>query len=156
MAEQHLQVGDVAPDFTLIDDQGKSVTLSQLHGQRIILYFYPKDDTPGCTAQACGFRDVYTDIEESHAIVFGISADNQESHVRFKTKYNLPFQLLMDENHAVADLYGVWGEKSMYGRTFEGMTRSHFVVDEKGILVDVQYKVSPTDSISKALAAITE
>ena len=115
-----------------------------------------KDDTPGCTAQACGFRDNYLDIQERNGIVLGISPDDAASHQKFKTKYNLPFTLLVDADHAVAAAYGVWDEKSMYGRTFWGNTRSHFVIDEAGKLADVQVKVSPADSVSRALASIGE
>jgi peroxiredoxin Q/BCP len=117
----------------------------------VILYFYPKDDTSGCTTQACGFRDQYPVIEEKNAVVLGVSPDSVKSHQKFKTKYNLPFTLLVDEDHAVAAAYGVWGEKSMYGKKYMGIIRSHFVIDEQGKIVDVQYKVSPADSIKKAV-----
>lgn len=144
-------IGDQAPDFTALTDQGEALKLSDLHGKRVILYFYPKDDTSGCTTQACGFRDQYPVIEEKNAVVLGVSPDSVKSHQKFKTKYNLPFTLLVDEDHAVAAAYGVWGEKSMYGKKYMGIIRSHFVIDEQGKIVDVQYKVSPADSTKKAI-----
>lgn len=147
-------VGSMAPDFALTADDGTSVRLSDLRGQRVVLYFYPKDDTPGCTTQACGFRDHYVEISEKNAVVFGISPDGVKSHVKFRTKFNLPFRLLADEEHQVAELYGVWGEKSMYGKTYFGIIRSHFVVDEAGKIADVQFRVNPDDSVQNALATL--
>ena len=149
-----LHIGDAAPDFALTSDQGTTVRLSDLRGKRVVLYFYPKDDTSGCTTQACGFRDAYPQIEEKNAVVLGISPDDAKSHQKFKTKYDLPFLLLVDGDHAVADAYGVWGEKSMYGRKYMGILRSHFVIDENGRLADVQVKVSPQDSVKLALEKI--
>ncbi|MFZ2489463.1 MAG: thioredoxin-dependent thiol peroxidase [Anaerolineae bacterium] len=149
-----LQVGDLAPDFTLRSDTGALVTLSALRGQRVVIYFYPKDDTPGCTTQACGFRDAYPVIEERNAVVLGISPDSAKSHQKFKTKFNLPFTLLVDDDHAVAEAYGVWSQKSMFGKKYMGIERSSFVVDETGHLVDVQIKISPSDSVEKSLAAL--
>lgn len=147
-------VGDMAPDFELPADDGTTVRLSDLRGQRVILYFYPKDDTPGCTTQACGFRDNYVEITEKKGVVLGISPDGVASHVKFKTKFNLPFRLLADEDHKVAELYGVWREKTNYGKTYMGIVRSHFVVDEEGKLADVQYSVSPEVSVENALASL--
>jgi peroxiredoxin Q/BCP len=147
--------GDLAPDFELSSDSGQRVRLSDLRGKRIVLYFYPKDDTSGCTAQACGFRDAYPIVEEQNAVVLGISPDGVKSHQRFKARYGLPFTLLVDEDHAVADAYGAWGEKSMYGRKYFGVIRSHFVIDEQGRIVDAQRKVSPGDSVSRALASLS-
>ena len=149
-----LQAGDVAPDFTLQSDAGDTVSLSDFRGKRVVVYFYPADDTPGCTTQACGFRDAYPQIEEQNAVVLGISPDGVESHRKFKSKYDLPFILLADEDHAVAEKYGVWGEKSMFGKTFMGLIRSHFVVDEQGRIVDAHVKISPDDSVTAALAAL--
>ena len=151
---KELQVGQAAPDFELPSDGGSKVKLSDFRGKRVILYFYPKDDTPGCTTQACGFRDAYPQIEEKNAVVIGISPDGEKSHQKFKTKYNLPFILLADEDHAVAEAYGVWGEKTMYGKKHMGILRSHFVIDEKGKLVDAQVKVSPADSVERAMNVI--
>jgi peroxiredoxin Q/BCP len=147
-------VGDLAPDFELPDDQGRTVRLSDLRGQRVVLYFYPKDDTSGCTRQACGFRDAAPEIEEQNAVVLGVSPDGQASHQKFRTKYNLPFRLLTDADHAVADRYGAWGEKSLYGVKYQGILRSHFVIDEAGRIVDAQRKVSPKDSVARALESL--
>lgn len=149
-----LKVGDIAPDFELPDDSGNKVRLSDLRGKKVILYFYPKDMTSGCTAQACGFRDEYPVIEAKNAIVLGVSPDGADSHRKFKTKHNLPFTLLVDQDHTVAETYGVWGEKSAYGRTQMGIIRSHFVIDEQGRLSDVQIQVSPEQSVEKAVAAL--
>lgn len=150
MAPASLQVGDMAPDFELPGDSGAPVKLSDFRGQRVILYFYPKDDTSGCTSQACGFRDAYPELTEHNAVVIGISPDGVPSHQKFKSKYDLPFLLLADEQHSVAEAYGVWGEKKMYGKSYMGVIRSHFVIDEAGKLLDVQIKVSPADSVSRA------
>ena len=128
--------------------------MTSFRGQRVVVYFYPKDDTPGCTTQACGFRDNYVDIQEKNAIVLGVSPDGPASHRKFKTKFDLPFTLVADEDHAIAEAYGAWGEKSMYGNKYMGIIRSHFVVDEAGKLVDVQIKVSPKDSVSGALKVL--
>jgi peroxiredoxin Q/BCP len=149
-----LQVGDPAPDFELKSDTGDTVRLSDFRGRRVVLYFYPKDDTTGCTAQACGFRDAYPQIEERNAVVLGVSPDSASSHRKFKTKYDLPFTLLVDPDHKVAEAYGAWGTKSMYGKDYEGIIRSHFIIDEQGNLADVQVKVSAGDSVARALEAI--
>ncbi len=154
MPEHFPMVGDAAPDFSLVDESGATVTLSHLRGKRVILYFYPKDDTTGCTAQACGFRDNYPLIQERRAIVLGISPDGQSSHQKFKAKYDLPFTLLVDDQHAIADAYGVWVQKSMYGRSYWGIARSHFVIDEHGIIVEAIRKVTPDTSVKKAVAAL--
>ena len=154
MATNKLHVGDPAPDFELPSDGGQTVKLSDFRGKRVVLYFYPKDDTPGCTTQACGFRDAYPQIEEQNAVVLGISPDGVKSHQKFKTKYNLPFMLLADEDHAVAEAYGVWGKKTMAGREYMGIIRSHFVVDANGKLADAQVEVSPSDSVQRAMQFI--
>jgi thioredoxin-dependent peroxiredoxin len=127
-----IQEGDQAPDFTLPADDGSTVTLSSFRGKKVIVYFYPKDDTSGCTAQACEFRDILPRIDEAGAVVLGISPDPVKSHVKFRDKYDLNFPLLADEDHAVAEAYGVWVEKSMYGRTYFGIERSTFLIDEEG------------------------
>lgn len=154
MSPNPLNVGDLAPDFELTTDSGASVKLSDFRGRRVVLYFYPKDDTSGCTTQACGFRDAYPVIEEQNAVVLGVSPDGVKSHQKFKTKYDLPFTLLVDEDHAVAEAYGAWGEKSMYGKKYMGVIRSHFVIDKQGRIADAQVKVSPTDSVARALATL--
>jgi len=147
-------VGSMAPDFELPADNGETVHLSDLRGKRVVLYFYPKDMTSGCTTQACGFRDNYPEITERNALVLGISPDGVNSHVEFKTKYDLPFRLLADEDHQVAELYGAWGEKSNYGKKYMGIIRSHFVIDEDGRIIEAQHKVSPEDSVQNALATL--
>jgi peroxiredoxin Q/BCP len=149
-----LQPGDMAPDFELTSDTGQPVKLSDYRGQKVILYFYPKDDTPGCTTQACGFRDQYPLIEEKNGVVLGVSTDAQKSHQKFRTKYDLPFTLLVDEEHEVADRYGVWAEKSMYGKTYFGIARSHFVIGEDGRIIEAAVKVKPEDSVQQAVAAL--
>jgi thioredoxin-dependent peroxiredoxin len=146
-------IGDPAPDFSLPADNGETVRLSDFRGRRVILYFYPKDDTSGCTAQACGFRDAYGDIEAHGAVVLGVSPDGVASHQRFKAKHGLPFPLLVDEDHRVAEAYGAWGTKSMYGRSYEGVLRSHVVIGPDGHIEDLRIKVSPADSVRLAVAA---
>jgi thioredoxin-dependent peroxiredoxin len=148
------EVGKIAPDFTLPDHDGKPVKLSSLRGQKVILYFYPKDDTPGCTAQACGFRDQFADIQEKNGLVLGVSPDDAQSHQRFRTKYNLPFILLSDPDHKVAEKYGAWGEKSFMGKKYDGIIRSHFVIDEAGKIVDAQVKVNAKESPDLALETL--
>ncbi len=150
-----LQVGDVAPDFSAVTDEGKTVKLSDYRGKRVVVYFYPKDDTPGCTIQACSFRDNYVEIEERNAVVLGISPDDQASHQNFKTKYNLPFTLLVDEDHAIAEAYGAWGEKTRDGNTTMGIIRSQVVVDENGKVAATHYNVDANVSMSEALDALT-
>jgi peroxiredoxin Q/BCP len=149
MAE--LRVGDQAPDFTTTDDRGKTVRLSDLRGKRVVLYFYPKDDTRGCTIQACGFRDQYPTITEKNAIVLGVSPDDETSHQAFKAKFDLPFPLLVDSDHKISEAYSTWRERERDGVKSMGMARSHFVVDEQGKIADVQYNVAPEESPSKAL-----
>jgi thioredoxin-dependent peroxiredoxin len=152
MAE--LKVGDVAPDFETMTDKGEKIKLSSYKGKRVILYFYPKDDTPGCTTQACGFRDNYPVITERNAVVLGVSPDGVDSHQKFKSKFDLPFTLLVDEDHKICELYGVWGEKSMMGKKYMGVIRSHYVIDEQGKIADAHVQVKPEDSVSFALKAI--
>ena len=143
-----------APDFTLMSDSGEPVTLSSLRGKAVILYFYPKDDTPGCTAQACGIRDAWGEFERSGAVVLGVSPDSEASHVKFKEKYELPFTLLADPDHATAEAYGVWVEKSRYGKTYMGVERSTFVVDADGKVAKVMRKVKPDTHADDVLAAL--
>jgi peroxiredoxin Q/BCP len=146
-----LKIGDMAPDFETVDDKGQKVKLSDFRGRRVVLYFYPKDDTPGCTTQACGFRDNYDAVREKGAVVLGVSPDSLESHQKFRDKLGLPFPLLVDEDKTIANLYGVWGEREFAGRKYMGVQRSHFVIDEQGKLIDVQYGVRPNDSASLAI-----
>jgi len=156
MADIELKAGDPAPDFTTVTDTGATVKLSDFRGKRVVLYFYPKDDTPGCTTQSCGFRDAYPVIEEKNAVVLGVSPDGVTSHQNFKTKFDLPFTLLVDEDHAISEAYGVWSEKSNYGKKYMGVERSHFIIDEQGNIADAQVKVSPTESVERALAALSQ
>lgn len=150
-----LTIGAPAPTFTLLDDAGNTVDLAALRGQTVVLYFYPKDDTPGCTTQACGFRDRYAEVTDANALVYGISPDSVASHAKFKKKFSLPFPLLADTDHTVCEAYGVWNEKSMYGKKYMGVTRSHVVIGPDGTLVDVQIKVSPEESVKRAIASAT-
>jgi len=138
-----LNVGEKAPGFELISDDGSSVRLEQFAGSRVLLYFYPKADTPGCTKQACALRDIHPDVEEKEVVVIGISPDPPEKLARFRAKYDLPFVLLSDPDHAVAEAYGAWGEKKLYGRSFTGILRSHVAIDRDGTIVDYELKVKP-------------
>jgi len=146
--------GDEAPDFTLTGDSGEEVTLSSLRGRPVVLYFYPKDDTPGCTAQACGIRDRYEELELAGAVVLGVSPDSVRQHVRFKEKYGLPFALLADPEHEVAERYGVWGEKRYRGRTYLGVNRTTFVIGRDGTVTKVMPKVKPESHADDVLAAL--
>jgi thioredoxin-dependent peroxiredoxin len=146
--------GKPAPDFTLTSDSGEPVTLSSFRGRPVILYFYPKDDTPGCTTQACGIRDAYGEFEAAGAVVLGVSPDDERSHVKFKEKFGLPFTLLADPDHAVADTYGVWGEKKYMGKTFLGVKRSTFVIGADGNVTKVMHDVKPASHADDVLAAL--
>ncbi len=136
-----VEEGKPAPDFTLSDQQGKKVTLSKLKGSPVVLYFYPKDDTPGCTTEACSFRDAFADYKKAGAVILGVSPDGTESHAKFAKKFELPFSLLADDDKRVCEAYGVWKEKSMYGKKYMGVERTTFVIDKKGILQKVFPKV---------------
>jgi peroxiredoxin Q/BCP len=148
--------GDAAPDFTLPDQDGNEVMLSELRGQPVVLYFYPKADTPGCTTQACGIRDHRRDYEQAGAKVLGVSPDTVAAVRKFAEKYTLDFELLADEDHAVAELYGVWGEKKMYGKTYMGVQRATFVIDPEGKVAKVFPKVSPKTHDEVVLEALRE
>jgi thioredoxin-dependent peroxiredoxin len=149
-----IEEGKPAPDFELATDTGERVKLSDYRGQPVVLYFYPKDDTPGCTTQACGFRDSYTDFEKRGAVILGVSPDDEASHVKFKQKYSLPFTLLADPEHEVADQYGVWGEKKYAGKTYFGVFRSTFVIDAEGNVAKVMHNVKPDGHPDQVLAAL--
>ena len=138
-----LEVGSLAPDFSLPDENGEIHKLSDYRGQKVILYFYPKDNTAGCTRQACGFKDRYPLIQEKGAVVLGISKDSARAHKNFKTKYDLPFTLLSDPEYQVIEMYDVWKEKKNYGRVYMGIVRSTYLIDEKGIIVKALEKVKP-------------
>jgi peroxiredoxin Q/BCP len=149
-----VEEGKAAPDFELETDTGEKVKLSDLRGKQVVLYFYPKDDTPGCTTQACGIRDTYGDFERAGAVVLGISPDDAESHEQFKQKYALPFTLLADDGHKVAEEYGVWGERKNYGKTYMGIERSTFVIDENGDVKRVMRRVKPDTHADNVLAVL--
>lgn len=151
-----LKQGDMAADFLLNDSGGKPVTLSQFRGKKVVLYFYPKDNTPGCTKEACSFRDVYDLILAEGAVVLGISKDNEETHQRFRERNGLPFYLLSDPDHKAADAYGVWGEKKLYGKAYMGMQRSTFIIDEQGRIIKVFPKVKPENHGQEVLDALQE
>jgi thioredoxin-dependent peroxiredoxin len=146
--------GDPAPEFTLESDTGEQVSLADLRGKPVVLYFYPKDDTPGCTTQACGIRDQYAEFEEAGAVVLGVSPDGAASHVKFRKKYELPFSLLADPDHEVAERYGVWGEKKYMGRTYLGVNRSTFVIGPDGTVTKVMHDVKPATHADDVLAAL--
>ena len=151
-----VQEGKPAPEFELTSDSGESVKLSDLRGKPVVLYFYPKDDTPGCTAQACGIRDAWGDFERAGAIVLGVSPDDEQSHVKFKSKYDLPFTLLADPEPKTADEYGVWGEKSYAGKKYMGVFRSTFVIDEEGNVVKEMRDVKPDTHADDVLAVLAK
>ncbi|MHB1296704.1 MAG: thioredoxin-dependent thiol peroxidase [Anaerolineae bacterium] len=146
-----IERNEVAPDFRLTSDQGQEVTLSSFRGKKVVLYFYPKDDTPGCTTEACSFRDVNDDFLDKGAVVIGISPDTVESHQRFRQKHNLPFYLLSDPDHQVAATYGAWGEKHSFGKTYEGILRTTFVIDENGKVIAVFQNVKPEGHAAEVL-----
>jgi peroxiredoxin Q/BCP len=151
------QAGTAAPDFTLPSDTDEQLKLSSLKGKPVVLFFYPKDDTTGCTKEACSFRDALPRFDEMNATILGISPDSTKSHRKFKEKYDLPYPLLADEDHAVAEKYGVWGEKSMYGRKYLGIMRTTFVIDAKGKIAKVFEKVKPEEhatEVAEAVAAL--
>ena len=150
----NVEEGTPAPGFSLTSDNGETVTLSSFRGTPVVLYFYPKDDTPGCTTQACGIRDAWGEFEQRGAAVLGVSPDGEASHVRFKQKHDLPFTLLADPDHATAEAYGVWVEKSMYGKTYMGVERSTFVIDADGNVTKVLRKVKPATHADDVLAAL--
>jgi thioredoxin-dependent peroxiredoxin len=149
-----IEEGKPAPDFELKTDTGDSVKLSDFRGKQVVLYFYPKDDTPGCTTQACGIRDVYGEFQKEGAVVLGVSPDDEKSHVKFKEKYELPFTLLADTDHAVSEEYGVWGEKKYMGRTYMGVERSTFVIDADGNVKRVMHKVKPDTHADEVLETL--
>jgi peroxiredoxin Q/BCP len=149
-----VEEGQEAPDFELTSDAGDSVRLSQFRGKPVVLYFYPRDDTPGCTAQACGIRDNYDAFEQRGAVVLGVSPDEESSHVKFKEKYGLPFTLLADPQHEVSEQYGVWGEKTFGGKKYMGVERSTFVIDPEGRIAKVMRRVKPDTHVERVLAEL--
>jgi peroxiredoxin Q/BCP len=146
-----VEEGKPAPDFELQSDSGETVRLSDLRGRQVVLYFYPKDDTPGCTAQACAIRDAWGEFEDAGAVVLGVSPDGEASHVKFKEKYDLPFALLADPEHTVSEQYGVWNEKKYMGRTYMGVSRSTFVIAGDGNVKRVMHNVKPDTHADQVL-----
>jgi len=149
-----IEEGKPAPDFELKSDSGETVSLAGLRGKPVVLYFYPKDDTPGCTTQACGIRDAYGEFERAGAVVLGVSPDDERSHAKFRTKYELPFALLADTEHAVAERYGVWGERKYMGKKYMGVSRSTFVIDADGNVKKVMHDVKPATHADEVLEAL--
>ena len=149
-----VEEGKPAPDFELVADDGRRIRLSALRGRPVVVYFYPKDDTPGCTTQACGIRDAWDEFSERGAEVLGISPDTETSHVKFKEKHGLPFTLLADPDHSTAEAYGVWGEKSFAGRTYMGVERSTFVIDADGNIAKAMRRVKPDTHAEQVLEAL--
>ena len=151
-----IEEGKPAPNFELSSDSGETVSLADLRGKPVVLYFYPKDDTPGCTTQACAIRDSFAEFERAGAVVLGVSPDDERSHVKFKRKYELPFTLLSDTDHSVAEEYGAWGEKSFAGKKYTGVTRSTFVIDAEGNVKKVMHDVKPATHADEVLAALAD
>ena len=151
-----MKVGQKAPEFSVVDDSGKTVKLSDLKGKKVVLYFYPKDDTPGCTKEACNFRDGIAAIKKQGAVVLGVSADSAESHQKFKKKFDLNFQLLADTDKKLIEGYDVWKEKSMYGRKYMGIERTTYIIDSDGKISHIFPKVKVTEHYDDVLAALKE
>jgi len=149
-----LKEGLQAPDFTGTDQEGNTVTLSQFKGQKVVLYFYPKDDTPGCTTEACDFRDNYQGLKAKGIVVLGVSVDDEKSHQKFATKHSLPFTLIADTDKKIVEAYGVWGEKNMYGKKYMGTNRTTFLIDENGIISHIIKKVDTKNSTAQILELI--
>lgn len=146
-----LEIGTMAPDFTLTDKDGKAVSLSDFRGKKVVLYFYPKDNTPGCTRQACAFAGAYGAFQDRNAVVIGVSRDSAASHLKFAEKYALPFVLLSDPDHAVIEAYGAWQEKKNYGKVSMGVVRSTYLIDETGVIEKVMPKVKPDTNAGELL-----
>jgi peroxiredoxin Q/BCP len=149
-----LEEGVMAPDFTLVDESGAKHSLSDYRGKSVVLYFYPKDDTPGCTTEACSFRDGYGAYHRAGVVILGVSPDTSKKHTKFKEKYSLPFTLLADEEHKVCDLYGVWGRKKFMGREYDGVFRTTFLIDPQGTILKVFEKVKPEGHSDQVLEAL--
>lgn len=147
----HLQEGDAAPDFSAINEAGQTIRLADYSGKKLVLYFYPKDDTPGCTAESCSLRDGYGQFQAKGYEILGVSPDSAKKHVKFREKYNLPFSLLADEDHRVAEAYGVWGPKKFMGRSYDGIHRTTFVIDEAGKIERIISKVDTDNHTAQLL-----
>jgi len=149
-----LEVGNKAPDFISTDESGNKVSLKDFKGKKVVLYFYPKDDTTSCTAEACDFRDNFARVKKLGAVVLGVSPDSEKSHAKFKTKYELPFTLLADTEKEIVNTYGLWQEKSMYGRKYMGVVRTTFIIDEKGKITHIFEKVKVKGHVDEVLTAL--
>jgi len=147
-----LSTGSLAPIFTLFDENGKEISLEQFHGKPVILYFYPKDDTPGCTTEACNFRDDYSAYQDAGVVILGVSPDSPASHLKFKKKYDLPFSLLSDPDHKICDLYGVWGPKTYMGKSYEGVLRTTYLIGQDSKILQVFENVKPADHSKQILS----
>lgn len=151
-----LQIGDTAPDFELLNDENHPLKLSDLRGRRVVLFFFPKADTPGCTKQACGFRDRFPRIEATNATVIGLSPDKPAALAKWRAKEKLPYSLVSDPVHQVAEAYGAWGEKSMYGKKYMGIRRGHAIISPEGVIEDIRLNISPDESVTKAVEFLGE
>ena len=151
-----LKEGTTAPAFKTTDENGETVSLKDLRGQKVVLYFYPKDDTPGCTKEACSFRDAFSEYKKAGIKVLGVSPDSEAKHKKFVAKYNLPFTLLADTDRSIAEAYGVWGEKKFMGRTYMGVHRTTFLIDEKGKIKKIFEKVKPEDHAREVLEVFAD
>jgi len=149
-----LKDNTIAPDFTLLDETGKPRRLSDYRGRTVLLYFYPKDDTPGCTTEACSFRDNYKAYQDASVTILGVSPDSPKSHAKFKEKYHLPFTLLADEGHKICEQYGVWGKKKLMGREYDGVFRTSFLIDPKGMITKVFEDVKPAEHSAEVLSFV--
>ncbi|MDI3527988.1 MAG: thioredoxin-dependent peroxiredoxin [Tenuifilum sp.] len=156
MKTTHLKPGDSAPDFVGVDQDGKTISLADFKGKKLILYFYPKDNTSGCTAEACSLRDGYEELKGLGLEVVGVSPDSEKSHKNFIVKHNLPFKLIADVNHEIAEKYGAWGEKKMYGRTYFGILRTTFIINEEGVITHVFTKVKTKEHVEQILSEINK
>ncbi len=149
-----LSIGDTAPDFKSVDENGKPISLKQFRGKKVVLYFYPKDNTTGCTAEACDFSDNFARVKKTGAVVLGVSPDSVKSHAGFKEKYELPFTLVSDESKEIVNEYGVWQQKSMYGRKYMGVVRTTFIIDEKGKIAHIFEKVKVNGHVDEVLGQL--
>ena len=151
---EELKIGDKAPTIVAIDEKGHAISLAKYQGKAVVLYFYPKDDTPGCTANACDFRDNYQNLLAKDIAIIGVSVDDEKSHQKFKSKHNLPFPLVADIDHKVVNDYGVWGEKNMYGKKYMGVSRTTFVINKEGIISHIIKKVDTKNATQQVLELV--
>jgi thioredoxin-dependent peroxiredoxin len=150
---KHIKIGDIAPAFSCKDQNGNAIKLEDYKGKKVVLYFYPKDNTPGCTAQACNLRDNYSELGKNDIVILGASADDEKMHQKFITKFDLPFPLLSDVDHTLLNSYGVWGEKKFMGKTYDGIHRTTFILDESHTIIEIIEKTKTKDHAAEILAA---